>query len=389
MSKFGRFVLVYFIFILSRSLILGQSASELKYFNNNIQNFTVFFQDGKFAGWPANNGIWNWDDEIFVGFVVADHLERRGHTYDQKTSLYKYGRSFDGGETWRIEDAFEAGKTTISHDHKAIENSHEILDLREPIDFEDSNLVFTLSRGTNHNGPSHFYYSYNKGENFKGPFKFPDLNTNGVAARTDYIVNSNNEAFVFVTAAKTNEKEGRIAMFKTEDGGLTWNNHSWIGDEPDGFNIMSSSIRVNQDTLLTVIRSREFSPRRDYLSSFISYDNGENWVKLDEPVHDTGSGGSPPALLKLTDGRLALSYIYRSSNGSRVHLKFSENNGHSWGNEITIRSGDYASPDVGYPRMIQRKDGKLVIVYYWNHTLNRFYKPYRYIASSIVNPFSY
>ena len=77
------------------------------------QHVKVYYEEGKFAGWPANNGIWSWGDEILVGFVQADHMERSGHTYNQSTTRYKYARSLDGGKTWNIEDAYNAGKTCL------------------------------------------------------------------------------------------------------------------------------------------------------------------------------------------------------------------------------------------------------------------------------------
>ncbi len=39
--------------------------------------------------------------------------------------------------------------------------------------------------------------------------------------------------------------------------------------------------------------------------------------------------------------------------------------------------------------MIQRPDGKLVIVYYWNNALQPEARPYRYIAASIFDPDSW
>jgi len=88
----------------------------------------------------------------------------------------------------------------------------------------------------------------------------------------------------------------------------------------------------------------------------------------------------------LKDGRLALGYIHRSEFGSRVHVRFSANNGESWGDEIILRSGDGASRDVGYPRMVQREDGKLVMIYYWNNVNQADAKPFRYIAATVFDP---
>lgn len=115
-------------------------------------------------------------------------------------------------------------------------------------------------------------------------------------------------------------------------------------------------------------------------------DNGKTWGRLKDPVADTGRGGSPPALVKLADGRLALGYAYRSEYGSRMNVRFSSDKGNSWSDEIVLRGGDGASRDVGYPRMLQRPDGKIVIIYYWNNALTEGAKPYRYIAYTIFDP---
>lgn len=382
MTKINICVLLFFGMLI-------MSIQEVKISNHNskdIKHLKVYYEEGKFAGWPANNGIWSWGDEILVGFVQADHMERSGHTYNQSSTRYKYARSLDGGEIWSIEDAYEAGKTAISHDHKGIEPKSSPQEMNESIDFSHPDLVFTLSRMNNNDGPSHFYYSYDRGKKFKGPFALPNLGTPGIAARTDYIVDGENEASVFLTIAKENSREGRVAMFRTSDGGLTWRNHTWLGDEPEGFDIMPSSVRLSQNEILTTIRSRDIDPRRDYLKAFHSEDKGDSWTELNEPVFDTGAGGSPPALVKLQDGRLALAYIFRSKYGSRVHLKLSEDDGQSWSHEITLRSNDNATNDVGYPRMIQRSDGKLVVVYYWNNAATENNPPYRYIAATIVDP---
>lgn len=354
----------------------------------DIQHGIVFYEEGRFGGWPANHGIWSWDNEILVGFVEADHKEKKtGHTYDPLTAENKYARSKDGGQTWTIEDAYEQGQTAWGHDNNINEERADIpVPLTEAVkDFTNPDFILTFLRHNNHNGPSHFYYSNKRGAKWEGPFIFPDLNMNGVATRTDYIVDGEKELNAFITVAKSNEKEGRVALVRTIDGGINWNRVSWIGPEPDGFDIMPSSLRLSGKELITVIRTRTENGQ-DLLTSYISQNNGETWEKLKDPVADTGRGGSPPALLKMKDGRLALAYIYRSQYGSRVNIRFSENNGTSWSDEIILRSGDGATRDVGYPRMVQRPDGKLVLIYYWNNANKEGEKPYRYIASTIFDP---
>ena len=148
---------------------------------------------------------------------------------------------------------------------------------------------------------------------------------------------------------------------------------------------MSSSLRLSPSKLLTVIRSRTANGQ-DLLTSYLSVDNGETWSKLKDPVADTGQGGSPPALLKLRDGRLALAYIYRSNYGSRVNIRFSSDDGLNWSDEIILRYGEGTNRDSGYPRMVEREDGKIVLIYYWNNVNHEGGHPYRYIASTIFDP---
>lgn len=360
--------------------------------SESIQHLKVYYKEGRFAGWPANNGIWIWEDEILVGFVEAAHRETEGfHTYDQETARNKYARSLDGGETWTIEDAYEQGMTGFAYDHNIPEElADQPKTLEEPIeDFTDPGFAITFMRDDYHDGPSTFYYSMNRGREWNGPFSFPNLGTKGVGTRTDYIVEGPQTLSTFMNVAKENGREGRVIYAKTTDGGVNWNLVSWIGEEPEGFDIMPSTVRLSESEMYTVMRSRGPNPRRDFLKAFRSTDNGQSWQEEVNPAFDTGNGGSPPALVQMENGRLALAYVYRSDYGSRVHLRFSGDEGKTWGNEITLRSGDGATKDVGYPRMVQRPDGKLVVVYYWNNALQPGADPYRYIAATIVDPDNY
>lgn len=356
--------------------------------NIEIEHGIVFSEKERFAGWPANNGIWIWGNEILVGFVEADYKESKGlHTYDPTTAKHKYARSKDGGESWTIEDAYEHGQTAWAHDNNVSEEQAESPTvLNEGIsDFTNPDFLITFQRHNNHNGPTHFYYSNDRGVDWEGAYMFPNLETDGIASRTDYIIDGEKEMGVFLTVAKSDEKEGRVAFARTKDGGVNWEIVSWIGDEPEGFDIMPSSLRLSSSKLLTVIRTRT-ADGLDLLTSYMSSDDGETWEKLKDPVADTGKGGSPAALLKMRDGRLALSYIYRSNYGSRVNIRFSSDEGLTWSDEIVLRHGNGANRDCGYPRMVEREDGKLVLIYYWNNVNKEGSHPYRYIASTIFDP---
>ncbi len=72
----------------------------------------VYHQPGRFAGWPANHGIWSWGDEILVGFSVGTYkdLGPDRHAIDrEKPEEHLFARSRDGGLTWAVEDPSKKG----------------------------------------------------------------------------------------------------------------------------------------------------------------------------------------------------------------------------------------------------------------------------------------
>jgi hypothetical protein len=101
---------------------------------------------------------------------------------------------------------------------------------------------------------------------------------------------------------------------------------------------------------------------------------------MTRPVANTGIGGNPPTLTKLQDGRLCLTYGYRDAPYS-IRAKISSDDGATWGADIILRD-DGGNHDIGYPRTVQRSDGKIVTIYY----LNDQPETERYIAATIWQP---
>lgn len=318
----------------------------------------VVYQEAKrFGGWPANHGIWQWGNEILVGFSAAyfqlktpDH-----HQYDNtKPEEPRLARSLNGGETWTIEapksllPPEQGGAVPVSLDH--------------PLDFTDPNFAMTFRLSDINKGASRWWYSIDRGKQWNGPFIFPMLDQPGILARTDYIVNGKHDAFVFLTASKSNGKEGRVFCARTSDGGVTWEFVSYIGEEPQGFSIMPSSVRVSPQKLLVATRVKQ-DQNTSWIDLFTSNDNAKTWSRPLK-VADTGSfSGNPPSMLRLKDGRICLTYGVRNPPYG-IRAKLSRDEGRTWSNEIILRN-DGAAWDIGYPRSVQRPDGKIVTLYYF------------------------
>ncbi len=345
----------------------------------------VFHQPGRFGGWPANHGVWSWGDEILVGFSAGDYkdLGPDRHAIDrEKPEQHLLARSRDGGLTWTIEDPSKKG-VLIPCGKMLHGVTPEGLKEKEwrgcpgGIDFTHPDFALTVRMTDAHAGPARFYYSYNRGHDWEGPFRLPLFDQKGIAARTDYLVNGKHDCTLFLTAPKPSGREGRPLCVRTADGGKTWNFVSWIGDEPKGYAIMPSTVRLGEKELLTAIRCRD---GQGWIETYRSLDDGQTW-KLDTvPCPNLGTG-NPASMIRLADGRVCLTYGRRAAPFS-MRARLSEDGGRTWGDEVVLRDGG-GGVDLGYPRSVQRPDGKVVTVYYfWDKKTG----PERYVAATIWDP---
>lgn len=344
----------------------------------DVRHVVVQKETGRFAGWPANNGIWGWDKEVVVGFVEGTFQKKLfGHAInDCKPAVPRFARSLDGGETWLLEVPAFA-------DAEGIEP--EPLDCTQPIDFSHPDFAITLRMVSGQDGFSRFYYSYDRCKSWAGPFRLPDYGREFIAARTDYLVQGPHELTAFITGAKDNGKEGRPFVIKTTDGGLTWDFISWITPEPSGFKIMPATISLGGNSMLTAIRCKDDMAllrcqeyNSGWLEIYRSDDGGYSWNYLNEAASDMG--GNPAAMLRLKSGAIALIYGYRETPYG-IRARISHDQGLTWGEEIVLRD-DGGCWDLGYPRAVEREDGVVVIAYYFNDA--RFEE--RYIAATLWKP---
>ena len=332
-----------------------------------LKHVDVYYEIGRFGGWPANHGIWVWENEILVGFSAAyfQWNAEGNHPYDRsKPEEPRLARSMNGGETWTVESP--ANLVPPAGMFTAAGAGGHARDLTEPLDFTQPGFAMTLRMTDAHKGSSWLFYSYDRGKTWTGPINFPMLGQIAINARTDYIVNNRRDALVFVTAAKPNGREGRPLCARTRDGGLHWEFVSWVAPDPkDGFTIMSSSIRLSENEILSSVR-HEDSLRKgpNWIDAYLSKDNGSTWTFLSRPAPDTGEkSGNPPSMIRLKDGRIAITYGHRAPPFN-IRARLSRDNGKTWGDEIVLRGGGGAW-DIGYTRTVQRLDGRIVTVYYW------------------------
>lgn len=365
------------------------------------EHVIVYRETGKFAGWPANYGIWAWGDEIVVGFTQCTLLAKAGfHARTRAKPAYPLqARSLDGGRTWQTlrMPAPSPGDRGFSADEhmnpdlrvaRALELGLEPLPRPCPgnIDFTHPDFAMMCARtGLGGGTTAWFYLSTDRAHTWQGPFNLPMFGQTGIEARTDVIINGPKDCLLFVAAATEKGEEGKgVLLARTSDGGQSFALVSWVAQSEQDELIMPASAQLDAQTILTAIRCSvregEFEVTPTWIDLYESTDNGASFHPLSRPVPNGGSGGNPPTLLKLHDGRLCLTYGYRAAPFG-IQARLSEDGGKTWGKVIHLRD-DGACSDLGYPRTLQRPDGVLVTTYYFNEHVDTE----RYIAATLWKP---
>ncbi len=348
-----------------------------------MQQVTIYREPGRYAGWPANYGIWSWDNEIVVGFTVGYHKSDAGfHRRDRdKPFTAMQARTTDGGDTWTVSETpcRLPGAGTLSADEH-VQDKHRLQGntafcTPQSINLAHPDFALMCSRsGLKAGAHSWFYTSTDRCQSWDGPFRLPMFGYTGIAARTDYLVSSSGECLLFLTASKADGAEGLIFCARTTDGGKTFSRLSQIGPEPEGFAIMPASVRLSDTRILVAVRcrgrrgqnrtARDWQDLHNWIDLYASDDNGQTWDYINQPIDNTGRGGNPPTLTRLLDGRLCLTYGYRDAP-YRICAKLSSDGGNTWGAEIVLRDNG-GEHDIGYPRTVQRPDGVVVTAYYFH-----------------------
>ncbi|MBB5040258.1 sialidase family protein [Prosthecobacter dejongeii] len=319
------------------------------------ENVIIYKEPGRYGGWPANHGLWQWGDEMVVGFTSTWYKSTTtDHRIDRTKPSYEIqARSMDGGKTWKTEE-----NVPFADRQKEAKPTP----LTEPLNFTSPDSAIKFCFGGLHAGPSWFYTSADRCKTWHGPYAFEVEGVQGICTRTDLIVLGPRDCLMFGSCGKKNDgKEGRVFCARTTDGGLTWKFVSYIGEEPQpgGFAIMPSTVRTKDGTLLTTIRMGK--PKAS-IELWRSDDLGQNWTHVSAVTGNIG--GNPPATVLLPDGRVCVTYGYRHQPAG-IRARISSDEGKTWLPEIVIRDDGFDG-DLGYPRALVRPDGKLFTVYYYN-----------------------
>ena len=152
-----------------------------------IRHVVVYREPGRFAGWPANHGMWSWGDEILVGFSRGTYKDRgRFHHIDHdKPEEFLLARSRDGGATsWSVEQPQPPGAVggTPGMRHGLMPPGHprsSPTDLDVPDRFHPARLRHDRPHGEHERRHVAFYYSYDRGHDLAGALRAAALRPAG------------------------------------------------------------------------------------------------------------------------------------------------------------------------------------------------------------------
>lgn len=368
----------------------------------NAEHVVVYHEEGKFLGWPANNGAWSADGvNMLVGFTRGDYeLIKDNHNIGGNRVSW-LARSTDMGQTWK-------GYDPVNYVGD-FGDEPELITLKNPIDFSRPQFAMRLV-GTSYHGAEdargHLFFSYDAGKSWKGPYRlgaddireWPELkntsltNKTELTPRTDYVVEGKDRCLIFMSVREKGKfGTDRLFCMRTVDGGRTFKFVGWVvppfddskvdhavkvkleednaqNPHPDECRaVMSQTIKLKNGKLISAMRRRYKD--HNWVDAYVSEDVGKSWTFLSE-VGDAGAGNGNPPALNITDkGRLVAIFGNREVPGTMM-VVYSDNEGESWSKPKILRDGygsvDMETIDLGYPQLLRRKDGKMIALYYWS-----------------------
>jgi len=158
-----------------------------------------------------------------------------------------------------------------------------------------------------------------------------------------------------------------VGVWVSDDDGKTWPLLAELplrqGDDPKHYHELHA-VEAADGRWIVQIRNHNSANERETLQTH-STDGGNSWA---EP-YSIGVWGLPSHLLRLSDGRLLMTYGHRRAPlGNQARI--SDDNGATWSEPIILQ-GDAKSGDLGYPSTAEVAPGQMVTVWYQKLPDNR------------------
>lgn len=156
------------------------------------------------------------------------------------------------------------------------------------------------------------------------------------------------------------DAQRKVGVCLSSDDGRSWSDVTELpvrdGDTSANYHELHA-VEASDGRWIVQIRNHNPGNKGETLQTH-STDGGKSWAT----PYSIGVWGLPSHLLKLSDGRLLMTYGHRRAPlGNQARL--SEDNGRTWSSPIMV-STDGTSGDLGYPSTVEISPGKFITVWY-------------------------
>ena len=343
----------------------------------------VYRNDGEFCGWPFYCGLWKLKGgDIVTGFKkVPSAYGSIGEISHTKLTvgqgkLYLI-RSRDDGVTWDPEsqqEVFDIGDDVdrILHDGGESYSGEASLDFHDPDVMVMAGALPALLKP---NSRAWIRASADGGHTWRKPIMLP---LGGLANLTGHgppTVRQDGMSLLGLSTTSADGWTNRPLVYASPDG-IQWHFLSFITPAVDSGSALSDRagpiifgairhfyarlLALRDGRILASLRFQRDATGVMWTDIYESKDGARTWRFLSR-VNDWGAPGD---IVEMLDGRVVCVYGYRLAP-SGIRARVSKDGGRTWGRELILRQ-DGGSWDLGYPRVIEVKPGRLLCVYYMN-----------------------
>ena len=357
--------------------------------------------------WPRSGGIWRWGDELLVGFVEAEcdytHLSLVDHSPQNfgSRSYQRLRRSLDGGKTWTD------GAKLMPHD-LPVEEQRKILHMddyqkdsvwdfrgpaRQDIDMTSDDAMLIMGRaycGTPRKKPdgstlcdqvAYCYRSADRGHTLEivPGIVWPHYTRMVVEWASNYMVLDSGRLLCWMLGYGDPAGD-KVAwprrycnqLFASDDNGANWDFYSEIYANETRLAASYPHVVMLPSGRWMCCLGMWFQcnegVRTRFTSICYSDDKGMNWTEPRQ-IH---SWSTSPYPLVTNDGRVVIIYMRRAPSPTGMYAIVSGDEGQTWSdsfclNDDTPDAQPLGFTDGGYPVAIEMEDGRILVVYYWQH----------------------
>lgn len=373
----------------------------------DAEHSVVYHNDSEFCCWPFLCGLWKTaEDHLVVGFMrnncsYASPADVNHDNPERIKTKLTILRSEDRGRSWnssRPTVLFDLGEVS----EETIGNMPESYSGMPPIDFKDRNVLVASGALPDYFRPKSRAWvrvSTDGGRSWRQPILPPLVGLPSLSGHASALVRPDGVSLLFMTATSADGWTRRPVVYASVEDGSYWtflsfmmprsDDDDWAGDRAGGSlkysahrRYLPRPILLADGRILASLRCQRDPTSVFWTEIFESEDGGFTW-RFVSRVNDWGAPGD---LVQMKDGRIACVYGYRLPPYG-VRARISEDDGRSWGSEIIIRD-DGGSWDLGYPRVTEIEDGRLLVVYYMNRKDDSIFMGggVRHIAQTIFTP---